>query len=71
MNIQLKPMKLIFSKNEDNTYNKTITDLNGNIILERKNLIFFEDFNKQYFDDWENQLKTLTWWNIVEVERFI
>lgn len=71
MNIQLKPMKLIFSKNEDNTYNKTITDLNGNIILERKNLIFFEDFNKQYFDDWENQLKTLPWWNIVEVERFI
>jgi hypothetical protein len=27
--------------------------------------------NKEYFDNWESQLKGLPVWNIVEVERFI
>lgn len=71
MNIQLKPMKLIFSRNED-TWNKTITDLNDNIIFEQLALkLFPEQINKEYFDDWEKQLKNAPWWNIVEVERFI
>ena len=71
MNIQLKPMKLILSKNED-TWNKIITDLNGNIIYQQLGLkLFPEQCNKEYFDDWERQLKNAPWWNIVEVERFI
>ena len=71
MNVQLKPMKLIFSRDED-TWNKTITDLNGNIIFQQIGLkLFSEQCNKEYFDDWENQLRKLPWWNIVEVERFI
>lgn len=71
MNITIKPMKLSFIDN-GNTWDKVITDLEGNIIFEQKGLIMFEENrNKEYFDEWENQLKKLPWWNIVEVERFI
>lgn len=71
MNIKLKPMKLIFSS-DGNTWNKIVTDLNENIIFEQRGLkLSEENNNKEYFDDWENQLRNLPWWNIVEVERFI
>lgn len=71
MNVQLKPMKLIISRNED-TWDKVITDLDGKIIFEQRGIkLFEENVNKEYFDDWENQLKNAPWWNIVEVERFI
>lgn len=67
----LKDMKLIFSRNED-TWDKVITDLNGNIIFEEKGIkLFPEMINKEYFDDWENQMKNNPNFNIVEVERFI
>jgi hypothetical protein len=49
-----------------------ITDLNGNIIFEQRGLkLFSEMINKEYFDDWENQMKSNPHFNIVEVERFI
>lgn len=71
MNIQLKPMKLIFEKHED-TWDKVVTDLNGNIIFEQRGLkLFPEQETKEYFDAWEAQLRNLPVWNIVEVERFI
>lgn len=71
MNITLKPMKLIISRDED-TWDKVITDLDGNVIFEQRGIkLFPEMINKQYFDDWENQLRNAPWWNIVEVERFI
>lgn len=71
MNIQLKPMKLTISRNTD-TWDKVITDLNGNVIFEQRGIkLFEENTNKEYFDDWENQLRNAPWWNIVEVERFI
>lgn len=71
MNIELKPMKLIFSRDVD-TWNKVVTDLNGNIIFEQQGIkLFEENIAKEYFDDWENQLRNAPWWNIVEVERFI
>lgn len=64
-------MKLIFLNNVD-TWDKIITDLRGNIILEQKGLKFFPEMNnKEYFDDWENQMKNNPNFNIVEVERFI
>lgn len=69
--MELKPMKLIFLNNGD-TWDKIITDLRGNIILEQKGLKFFPEMNnKEYFDDWENQMKNNPNFNIVEVERFI
>ena len=64
-------MKLIISQGEG-TWDKVITDLEGNIIFEQRGLILSEEnTNKEYFDGWEAQLKGLPFWNIVEVERFI
>lgn len=69
--MELKPMKLIFSS-DGNTWNKIVTDLNGNIIFEQTGLkLFIEQINQKYFDDWEAQLKNNPHFNIVEVERFI
>jgi len=71
MDIQLKPMKLIFSRNED-TWNKIVITLDGTTIIEQLGLkLFPEMINKEYFDGWENQLKNNPSFNIVEVERFI
>jgi hypothetical protein len=71
MNIQLKPMKLIISRDGD-TWNKIIVTLDGTTIVEQIGLkLFPEMINKEYFDEWENQLKNNPSFNIVEVERFI
>ena len=71
MNITIKPMKLIISRTGD-TWNKIIQDLEGNLIYEQLGLkLFPEQINKEYFDDWEAQLRKIPHWNIVEVERFI
>jgi|688.fasta_scaffold544514_1 hypothetical protein len=70
-NTQIKPMKLTFSRDED-TWGKTITDLDGNIIYQRLGLILFDyQINEEYFDGWEAQMRAIPVWNIVEVERFI
>jgi len=69
--MRLKDMKLIISRTED-TWDKVITDLNGNIIFEERGIkLFPEMIDKEYFDDWENQMKLNPHFNIVEVERFI
>jgi hypothetical protein len=71
MNIQLKPMKLTISRDGD-TWNKIIVTLDGTTIVEQIGLkLFPEMINKEYFDEWENQLKNNPSFNIVEVERFI
>jgi hypothetical protein len=70
-NTQIKPMKLILSR-EDNTWNKIIITLDNVVILERLGIkLFPEMINKEYFDEWELQLKNNPSFNIVEVERFI
>jgi hypothetical protein len=72
INQEIIDVKLSFTLNEDGTINKTITDFEGNILLDVRNILISEDdINKEYFDDMENQLKDLSSWNIVEVERFI
>lgn len=71
MNLQLKEMKLSFIDNGD-TWDKVISDMEGNIIFEQRGIILFEENRtKEYFDNWENQLRNLPWWNIVQVERFV
>lgn len=70
-NTQIKPMKLIFSR-EENTWNKIIITLDNIVILEQLGLkLFPEMINKEYFDEWELQMKNNPSFNIVEVERFI
>lgn len=69
--MKLKDMKLIISRNND-SWDKVITDLNGNIIFEQRGLKLFPEMNnEEYFDNWENQMKNNPNFNIVEVERFI
>ena len=71
MTITIKPMKLKIINNGD-TWDKVVEDLNGNVIFEQRGIVLFEENNnKEYFDDWEKQLKGIPFWNIVEVERFI
>ena len=71
MNIQLKPMKLTISRDGD-TWNKIVITLDGTTIIEQLGLkLFPEMINKEYFDEWETQLKNNPSLNIVEVERFI
>ena len=69
--MRLKEMKLIISRNGD-TWSKTVTDLHGNIIFSSAPLkLFPEMLNKEFFDDWEQQLRDIPNFNIVEVERFM
>lgn len=65
-------MRLIFSRPSQSTWDKVITDLNGTVIFEQKGLALFpEQIRKDYFDEWESQMKALPNFNIVEVERFV
>ncbi len=72
MNIQLKPMKLLVKKLDDTKYKRTITDLNGNVIWEDKEqwYVYNNDIvmDAQRMDDLINQMKGVSFWNIVEVE---
>jgi hypothetical protein len=69
--MKIKDMKLIISR-DGNTWDKVITDLSGNIIFEERGLkLFPEMIDKEYFDDWEKQMKLNPNFNIIEVERFI
>ena len=71
MSITIKPMKLKFLRNED-TWDKVVTDIEDNVIFEQRGIkLFEENITAEYFNDWENQLRQIPYWNIVEVERFI
>ena len=55
----ISPMKLIMSLNQDNTWNKIVTYISdGSILFEELNLFLSSsDINKEYFDQWEIQVK--------------
>ena len=69
----LPPMKLTMSLNQDNTWNKIVNYISdGSIVFEELNLFLSSsDMNKEYFDQWETQIKAFPNVNIVEVERFL
>lgn len=71
-NTQIKPMKLIFSKDGD-TWGKTVFVIEtGDIIIQDLGLKFFpEEMDKTYFDNWQTQMENIPVLNIVEVERFL
>lgn len=72
MNITIKEMKLKFVNNNDGTYSKILTDIDGRIVMQELNLLLLpEMMNKEYFDDWERQLRNSPITNIIEVERFL
>jgi hypothetical protein len=54
------------------TWSMIVEDLDANVLQFSNNIVLFEEQkNKEYFDNWENQVKLLPDWEIVEVERFI
>jgi hypothetical protein len=65
-------MKLLVKKLDDTKYKRTITDLNGNVIWEDKEqwYVYNNDIvmDAQRMDDLINQMKGVSFWNIVEVE---
>jgi len=63
-------IKVKFIKNET-TWDKIITDLDDNIISEELGLMLDGNNNKEYFDNWENQLRNIPIFEVVNVERFI
>lgn len=71
-NTELKPMKLTISR-DGNTWNKVVTMIETNhpVISQTGLVLLPEMVTKEYFDNWENQLKDNPTLNIVEVERFI
>lgn len=72
MNIQLKPMILLVKKLDNSKYKRTITDLNGNIIWEDKEQWYVYNgdivMDAQRINDLIDQMKRVSFWNIVEVE---
>ena len=70
MEIELKDMKLIFTLNGE-TYNRTVEDLEGNLILTNGEEPYDENYGIKIFDEWETQMKQLPFWKIVDVEKNI
>jgi hypothetical protein len=70
-NTQLKPMKLVMSRNSETTWDKIVTIIeDGRLVFEELNLLLLpEMLNTEYFDEWESQLERSPALNIVEVER--
>lgn len=70
-NTQLKPMKLVMSRSSETTWDKIVTIIeDGHLVFEELNLLLLpEMINKEYFDEWQNQLERSPVLNIVEVER--
>jgi len=63
-------VKLKFIDN-GSTWTKIIEDLYGNVLEQSTDNLIDENRNKQYFDDWENQIRMFPDLDVVEVERFI
>jgi hypothetical protein len=57
--------------NNITTWDKIIIDLNDNIISEERGFSLNETNNKEYFDNWENQLRNIPIFEVVEIERFL
>ena len=69
MNIQLKDMKLIFTV-EGESLTRTVTDMDGNVIWESVTPEATEvDRTPEGLDAYTEQMKQLTCWKIVEVEK--
>lgn len=68
----MKPdAKLIFVDNGE-TWSMIVQDLSGNILNKVNNMLLLtEQRNAAYFDGWENQIRMMPIWNIVEVVRFV
>lgn len=63
-------LKLVITKNKNNTWNEFVIDLfRDEVIFEYSGIQLLSD-TKEYFDEIEKEIK-IFYPNIVEVERFI
>lgn len=70
MNIQIKDMKLILTIS-GNTLTRVVEDLDGNVIWSNGGEYYDDTMPSTLLDDYETQMKQLSFWNIVEVEKNI
>jgi hypothetical protein len=64
-------MKLVMSRSSETTWDMVVTIIeDGSLIVSELNLLLLpEMLNKEYFDNWQNQLEHSSVLNIVETER--
>lgn len=53
------------------SWTQIIEDLAGNVLWQNTQVLHPENRNKQYFDDWEAQIRQFPDLDVIEVERFI
>lgn len=70
MDIQIKDMKLVLTIS-GNTLTRVVEDLDGNLIWSNGGEYYDDTMPSTLLDDYENQMKQLSFWNIVEVEKNI
>ena len=70
MDIQIKDMKLILTIS-GNTLTRVVEDLEGNVIWSNGGEYYDDTMPSTLLDEYENQMKQLSFWNIVEVEKNI
>lgn len=68
----MKTQAIVKFTDHGSTWSKIIEDLEGNILEKVENITLSEENrNKEYFDDWETQIRLFPNFDIVKVERFI
>ena len=70
MDIQIKDMKLILTIS-GNTLTRVVEDLDGNIIWSNGGEYYDNTMPSTLLDDYEAQMKQMSFWNIVEVVKNI
>jgi len=68
MTTQLKDMKLILTIS-GNLLTREVQDLSGNTIWSNGGEYYDDTMPSTLLDEYENQMKQLSFWNIVEVEK--
>jgi len=70
MDIQIKDMKLVFTLT-GNTLTRVVEDLDGNIIWSNGGEYYDDTMPYSLLNDYEIQMKQMSFWNIVEVVKNI
>ena len=65
-NIELEPMKLIFTL-DNNFLKREVVDLDGNVIWESGNEPYCEIYGSVIIDEYETQMMSTPYYNIIEV----
>ena len=70
MDVQLKDMKLVFTVS-GSILTREVKDLNDTLIWSNDGEHYESGYGPEFIDEYETQMKQLTFWNIVQVEKNI